>query len=69
MALCWDSFLPNECDLTDSSMSTSSISVVSSDLPRPGKIPAGDLMAPCEAIESRIEMRLLRDTRSVLEYL
>jgi len=35
----------------------------------PGKVPAGDLMAPRSAIESRIEMRLLRVTRSVLEYL
>ena len=47
----------------------STMSVVCSERPLPGKVPAGDLMAPREAIVSRIEMRLLSETRSVLEYL
>ena len=66
MTLSWDSVSPNGCGFKDFSNSMRSMSVVPSDLP---PLPAGDLIAPREAIVSRIEMRLLSDTRSVLEYL
>jgi len=51
-------------------MSMSTISVVDSKRAVPGNDPTGDRMTPPQAVDvSRIEMRLLRDTRRVLEYL
>jgi hypothetical protein len=47
----------------------STMSVMPSDRRLLGKVPAGDMIAPREAIVSRIDMRLLSDTKSVLEYL
>jgi len=48
----------------------STISVVVSDRSVLGNEPAGDRTTPPQATDaSRIEMRLLRDTRRVLEYL
>jgi len=67
MTLSSDSLSPKGCGFTGF-MSMSTMSVMSSDRPLPGKVPAVDLMAPLEAIVSRIEMRLLRDTSSVLDY-
>jgi hypothetical protein len=54
------------------SMSMSTMSVVASEraVKLVGHMPAGDRMAPRWATDvSRVEMRLLRDTRRVLEYL
>ena len=56
--------------LEDFSMSMSTISVVASERAVPGIDPTGDRTTPPQAVDvSRIEMRLLRDTRRVLEYL
>ncbi len=52
------------------STSTSTTSVVASERPVLGHVPEGDWTIPPRATEaSRIEMRLLRNTRRVLEYL
>jgi hypothetical protein len=51
-------------------MSMSTISVVASERVVQGNDPPGDRMTPPRAVDvSRIEMRLLRDARRVLEYL
>jgi len=51
-------------------MSVSRKSVVAPELVIVGKDPAGDRTTPPQATDvSRIEMRLFRDTKSVLEYL
>lgn len=60
---------PSGCAFPDFSKSISTMSPVPSERPLLGKLPAGGLMAPRKAIESRIETRLLSDTSSVLEYL
>jgi hypothetical protein len=52
------------------SMSMSTMSVVASERVVLGNDPTGDRTIPPQATDvSRIEMRLFRDTRSVLEYL
>jgi len=52
------------------SMSMSMMSVAASERPVLGNDPTGDRMTPPQATDvSRIEIRLFRDTRSVLEYL
>jgi hypothetical protein len=52
------------------SMSMSMMSVVASERPVLVNDPTGDRTTPPQATDvSRIEMRLFRDTRSVLEYL
>ena len=57
-------------EFEDFSMSMSMMSVVGSERARLGYVPAGDRTTPPQATDvSRIVMRLLRDTRSVLEYL
>ena len=56
--------------LEDFSMSISTISVVTSERAVPGNEPTGDRTTPPQAVDvSRIEIRLLRVTRRVLEYL
>ena len=56
--------------LKDFSMSMSTISIAASERAVPGTDPTGDRTTPPQAVNvSRIEMRLLRDTRRVLEYL
>ena len=54
----------------DFSISTNTISVVVSERSVLGNEPVGDRTTPPQATDaSRIEIRLLRDTRRVLEYL
>ena len=75
ITLSWDSVSPSARTLRafscfSFSMSMSTMSVVASEWPVLGNVPAGDRMTPPQATEaSRIEMRLLRDTKRVLEYL
>ena len=57
-------------EFEDFSMSMRMMSVVASERAVLGSDPAGDRTTPPQATDvSRIEMRLLRDTRRVLEYL
>jgi len=73
--LSWDSVSPSSRTLRafssfSFSLSTSTDSVVASERPVLGYVPAGDTTTPPQATEaSRIEMRLLRIRRRVLEYL
>ena len=57
-------------EFEDFSMSMSMMSVIASEWAVLGCGPVGDRTTPPQATDvSRIEMRLLRDTRRVLEYL